>query len=368
MERRIKSLQKQLAKAKAQLRRTRIRAPPPPARRRGGFKVRPRIHRDVRAIRKTLGPGFTRDKQELLSDYYDNNLVSKSSVTVEVFLYKACGGRTNKPCTTKFTVNLPKEVADHIQYKTKILFTSPLYEIYAQVITHILPKAGKDFFTISEQEPEFFILYHKGEVPAAVHASLATEPVANGRQSRRLPQHPNLNPNTLPLTEDRNCMPVYLVKTLEAAWAKDKTLKKTPLTIPLILDTLNRESAEMSFEDAIPFFRKHRLHVRVIDLGNHLLHEYDPATDQKVRHKTLNQLLFLHHNAHVVPLNHNLASFYRKDHEKPKCSFLIFRDNKTEIQTETNLLAASTTRRSAKFTTLAPTSAKPATAPSSTGF
>ena len=231
-------------------------------------------------------------------------------------------------------------MADHIQYKTKILFTSPLYEIYAQVITHILPKAGKDFFTISEQEPEFFILYHKGEVPAAVYATLATEPVADGRQSRRLPQHPNLDPKTLPLTEDRNCMPFYLVKTLESAWAKDKTLKKTPLTIPLILETLNRSAAEMSFEDAIPFFRKHRLHVRVIDLGNHLLHEYDPATDQKARHKTLNQLLFLHHNAHVVPLNHNLTSFYRKDHEKPKCSFLTFRDNKTEIQTETDLLAA----------------------------
>lgn len=323
------------------LRRKQRQPPPKPRARKRGFKPRIRLHSNVRAIRTTLGPGFTPQKQRLLSDYYDNRIHSDSSVTVEVFLYTHCHGKSGKPCAKKFTVNLPSEVAAHVQFKTKVLFTSPLYEIYAQVITHVLPSAGYEFFKISEQEPDFFILYHKGEVPTAQYATLASEPVANGRQSCRLPQHPHLDPRTLPLTEDRNCMPFYLVKTLESAWAKDKTLRKTPLTIPLILSTLQRESPEMSFDDAVPFFRKHRLHVRVVDLSNHLLHEYDPASDAKIRHKTLNQLTFLHHNQHVVPLNHNLNSFYRKTESKISTAhFAGFRNNKTEILTETALLAA----------------------------
>ena len=303
---------------------------------RRGFQPRPRrLHRNVRNIPRIKG--FTDDKRLLLSDYYRNRLPKDSNITVEVFLYKHCGARTNKPCARKFTANLPKKIAEHVQFNTKIHFDSPLYELYAQVITHVLPQAGYEFFKISEAEPDYFILYHKGEVPSPQHAALITEPVADGRQ--RLPQHPNLDPTRLALTLDRNCMPFYLVEGLKEAWAKDKTLKKSPLTIPLILTSLNRTSPEMSFQDAIPFFRKHRIHVRVVDLNSTLLHEYDPASDGKQRHKTLNQLTFLHHNAHVVPLNHNLTSFYRKDHG-PTCSFLRFRDNKTEILTETDLLAA----------------------------
>ena len=346
LTRKIAKLKAQLAKTKKQVSKLKQVATiptvdqPKPRRRSLGFKPRIRIHRNARAVRRSLGPQFTRDKQELLSDFYENRIKSESSVTVEVFLYKDCHSKSGKNCAKKFTVNLPIEVAEHVQFKTKIYFTSPLYEIYAQVITHVLPSAGYEFFKISEDEPDYFILYHKGEVPTAQHPTLASEPVADGTR-RHLPQHPNLDPSKLVPTTNRDCLPFYLVQTLQQAWAKDKTLKKTPLTIPLILGQLKRDSPEMSFEDAIPFFRKHRIHVRVVDLGNVLLHEYDPATDKKDRHKTLNQVTFLHHNQHVVPLNHNLTSFYRKPNVKDKVSrFLDFRSNKTEILTEAGLLEA----------------------------
>ena len=298
-------------------------------------KLHPRAKEAIGLLKKHSSgtKAIFRQRAQILHDFYSNEDTSPSYVTVHVFIYS----QTNeKRSSKKLIVNIPSKVASQLPYGLQIRYGSPMYLSLATLVSH----AANNPFSVMKEfvdiygEPDHFVLSNKGTVPKATVNDLAEEPVADGTQP--LPQHAFLDPAILVQTKCQDCLPFYLVQSLKESW--DKVFIKEKLTQNTILKFLNRTSPVMSANDVRPFLEKYRLHLRILDLNNRTIFEYDPP----IRHKKLkSSFTFLHHNAHVTPLNYNLKALCQKEFEdESTLPFMDFKREMTEIMSELELLAA----------------------------
>lgn len=171
-----------------------------------------------------------------------------------------------------------------------------------QVFSFLDPNSAPIFYRISETEVEYIKLFHRGKLPKPETTDLAKEKVADGTQP--IPQQPHFNPTVLIPTTNLDCLSFYLVQHLEKARNK---YYKEPLSQHTILRYLNKASPILSVKE--PFLQKYRLHLKVVDLNDKILYEYQPTQDNKKRNKDLpSSITFLRHNAHITTLNHNVCS------------------------------------------------------------
>lgn len=185
-----------------------------------------------------------KQRLQLLDVYFKDKLESTEDTTVEVFVYSSAPKSVGK----KYYFKLPKEIADTLPFNTKIEFGSNLYDPIANIFAHSDPQSALIFYHISEVQVESFQLYNRGTNPKPTTTNLAEEPVADGTQL--LPQHPNINPQTLIQTPNLDCLPFYLVQHLQTSWNK---YYKQPLSQNTILNYLNRTSPILSVKDVDPF-------------------------------------------------------------------------------------------------------------------
>lgn len=268
---------------------------------------------------------------KLLDAYYKNKLESSENTTVEVFVYSSLPKSVGK----KYYFKVPTEIAEIIPFNTKIEFGSALYDPIANIFAHADPQSATVFYQVSEVQVEYFKLYNRGTVPKPTTTNLAEESVANGTQL--IPQHPNINPQTLIQTNNLDCLPFYLVQHLQNSWNK---YYNEPLSQNTILRYLNKTSPILCVKDVEPFLQKYRLHLTVIDLNDKILYEYNPESDNKKRNKDLpSSITFLQHNAHITPLNYELKRYQQLDFSQPKTlHYLDLKTNWNEINTEEELI------------------------------
>jgi hypothetical protein len=293
------------------------------------------LHPKAQAVAKRLkNPEAEYQRLLALSNFYNNKDDSKEFITVEVFVYAKVSEK--KVAAKKVFFQVPASVAEAFPYNLRIDFGSNLYEPITQVFTFLDPNSAPLFYRISETEVEYIKLFHRGKLPKPETTDLAKEKVADGTQP--IPQHPHFNPTVLIPTTNLDCLPFYLVQHLEKAWNK---YYKEPLSQHTILRYLNRASPILSVKDVEPFLQKYRLHLKVVDLNDKILYEYQPAQDNKKRNKDLpSSITFLQHNAHITPLNHNLNSYIHKQPTETHLRYLDFHRDFTEITTDDELKEA----------------------------
>jgi hypothetical protein len=293
------------------------------------------LHPKAQAVAARLkNPEAEYERLLALSNFYNNKDESKEFITVEVFVYAKVSEK--KVAAKKVFFQVPTSVAESFPYNLRIDFGSNLYEPITQVFTFLDPNSAPLFYRISETEVEYIKLFHRGKLPKPETTDLSKEKVSDGTQP--LPQHPYFNPTVLIPTSNLDCLPFYLVQHLEKAWNK---YYKEPLTQNTILKYLNRTSPILSVKDVEPFLQKYRLHLKVVDLNDKILYEYQPTKDNKARNKNVpSSITFLQHNAHITPLNHNLNSYVHKQPTETHLRYLDFHRDFTEITNDEELKLA----------------------------
>ena len=302
-----------------------VTLPPEPK----GRKARAKYHKDAKAAKKMFkeeGYKFLKKHYRPLSNFFEGKEDAHNAVEILFFLHPS-------KFLHKLLITLPAGAAAVLPFTSgkdqkKILLDSRMGTFIADAVIKVDPSLSYQFY---DQYPaDFFLVFHKGEVPKATLTHLSDEPVADGE--RPIFQHPNINAKNLTLTTDRNCLPYYLLnytperssQSFKDKWdnlpiAKRVGLYKDPVTIDSILRTVRTTDPVMPVKDLAPFFKLHRLHVRVYSLRNDLLWEYNPESEGKSRNKDIHSTLsFVQHDAHIMPINHNAASFCHKDHAAKK--------------------------------------------------
>ena len=220
---------------------------------------------------------------------------------------------TFPPRRTKPRKEIAMEILEwdpSIPTNEKIERDSPNWTKLLNLVVEFDPSHYTWFHPMSAENAHDYVIVKLLPEIKKPEGQLINQPVKDFSQAT--PSHPNLKtywtdkgflPANQPFITTGDCLPRSIFNALSPKWTKLNETKKLKqlLSIDYICELCNTQR-EMSVPQLLPFLEKHRIHLKVFDMQQKLLWEYEPAS----RNKKLDSINLLLHNRHVSLLDHDL--------------------------------------------------------------